>query len=591
MTDLRELQARLATAADVDEELAIAAELRALPPAAFEHCARGRLAVLTGYTSKWLTELTFAHAVARGVHLETRETLYGLYEQALFARDPELVAFRPNVVYFCVGSEHLALESVASEVERWRRAWELARELFECDVILNTFVEPAPRVYGNAELKLEGSRGRAVAELNLALASAAPPYVHLHDVNALALEHGRAKLFDQKWFTLAKLPASMACLPDYARSLAAVVGALHGRSKKGVVLDLDGTLWGGVVGDDGIDGIRVGGDTAEGESFSRFQRYLKALAERGVFLAVVSKNEEAVARAAFERREMPLRLADFSAFAASWGTKDKALLEVARTLNVLPESLVFVDDSPAERELMRQRLPEVTVVELPTDPTLYPAALAAGRYFETVSVTKEDRLRAKGRDAELARAELERDAGSYEDYLASLQMEASIRPWNEEEVPRVVQLVGKTNQFNLTGLRFTDAQMRARIGDPAFLSLCLSLRDRFGDHGLVSVLAGHARDGVCELENWVMSCRVFKRGVEAVMFGEACRTLHARGVRSVVGKLVVTERNGYVKDLFPSLGFEPTGTDESGATTWRFELDAQSAAPPKSPILVNGKAA
>lgn len=589
MADLRELQARLASATDVDEELAIASELRRLPAEAFERCAHGRLAVLTGYTSKWLTDLVFGHALARGVHLETKETLYGLYEQALFARDPELVAFRPNVVYFCVGAEHLVLDSVAAEVERWRRAWEMARSLFDCDVILNTFVEPAPRVYGNAELKIEGSRGRRVAELNLALAAAAPPYVHLHDVNALALEHGRAKMFDQKWFTLAKLPASMASLPDYARSLSAVLAAVHGRSKKGIVLDLDGTLWGGVVGDDGIDGIRIGGDTAEGEAFTRFQRYLKALAERGVFLAVCSKNEDAIARAAFERREMPLRLADFSAFSAAWGTKDRCVLEIAKSLNVLPESLVFVDDSPAERELLRQRLPEVTVVELPADPTLYPAALAAGRYFETVAITKEDRLRAKGGEAELARAALERDATSYDEYLASLRMEASIRPWNDEEVARVVQLVGKTNQFNLTGVRFTDAQMRSRVDNPEFLSLCLSLRDRFGDHGLVSVLAGRCADGVCELENWVMSCRVFKRGVEAVMFGEACRELHARGIRSVLGKLVVTERNGYVKDLFPSLGFTQTGTDASGATLWRFELGASSSSVASSPIKVNGK--
>lgn len=590
MTDLSELQARLSSAADVDEELAVGAELRGLPAAAFERCVRGRLAVLTGYTSKWLVELVFAHALARGVHLETRETLYGLYEQALFARDPELVAFRPNVVYFCVGAEHLVLESVAAEVERWRRAWEAARALFDCDVILNTFVEPAPRVYGNAELKIDGSRGRQIAELNLALADAAPSYVHLHDVNALALEHGRATMFDQKWFTLAKLPASMRCLPEYARSLAALLAAIHGRSKKGIVLDLDGTLWGGVVGDDGIDGIRVGGDTAEGEAFSRFQRYLKSLAERGVFLAVCSKNEETVARAAFERREMPLRLADFSAFSAGWGTKDAGVLAIAKTLNVLPESLVFVDDSPFERELLRQRLPEVTVIDLPSDPTLYSAALAAGRHFETVAVTKEDRLRAKGREAELARAALERDAGSYESYLASLQMEASIRPWNEEEIPRVVQLVGKTNQFNLTGVRFTDGELRARLGKPEFLSLCSSLRDRFGDHGLVSVLAGRVTNGECELENWVMSCRVFKRELEAAMFGEACAELRKRGVRAVVGRLVVTERNGYVKDLFSSLGFTQTAGDAS-ASAWRFDLERVSSVAAPSPIVVNGKAA
>jgi FkbH-like protein len=591
MPDLSELKARLLSADDVNDALSVVAELRKLPAEAFETSGvvTGRLAVLTGYTSKWLTELTFGHALARGVRLETTETLYGLYEQALFSRDPELVAFRPSIVYFCVGAEHLVLDSVESEVARWRNAWETARSLFDCDVIMNTFVEPSPRVFGNSELKIASSRGRRIAELNLELARTAPPYVHFHDVNALALELGRTTMFDPKWFTLAKLPANMSCLSEYARSLAAVIAAISGRSKKGLVLDLDGTLWGGVVGDDGVDGIRIGADTAEGESFRQFQSYLKALGERGVFLAVCSKNEDAIARAAFARPDMPLKLADFSAFLAGWGQKDTAILEIASKLNVLPESLVFVDDNPAERELVRQRLPEVTVVELPSDPAGYAAALAKGRHFETVHVSNEDRLRAKNSEAELARSTLERSAGSYDEYLESLRMEASIRPWNADEVPRVVQLVGKTNQFNLTGQRFTDAQMRSRIDNPEFLSLCLSLRDRFGDHGLVSVLAGRLADGECHIENWVMSCRVFKRSVEAAFFEEACRELRLRGVRAVVGTLVPTPRNGYVTDLFSSLGFSPLGADPNGVSSWRYELGTErSAETAKSPIVVNG---
>ncbi len=591
MNERAELTRNLRKSSDVNEQLAIAAELGRLPPDAFAGLAEGRLAVLTGYTSRWLTELTFAHALSRGVRLETKETLYGLYEQALFARDPELVAFNPTVVYFCVGSEHLALDSVEAEVARWRRAWEAARSLVECDVILNTFVEPSPRVFGSSELKIADSRGRKIAELNLELARQAPSYVHLHDVNALASELGHRQMFDPRWFSLAKLPANLACLPEYAGSLSAVIAAIAGKSKKGVVLDLDGTLWGGVVGDDGVDGIRVSGDSAEGESFRRFQGYLKELHERGVLLAVCSKNEPAIARAAFERSDMPLKLGDFSAFHAGWREKDEAIRDIARELNLLPESLVFVDDNPAERELVRRRLPDVTVIELPSDPAGYTLALAAGRHFETVYVSNEDRLRARGRDAELARGALEASSESYEAYLGSLQMEASVRPWNAEEVPRVVQLLGKTNQFNLTGRRFTEPQMLSRIGNPEYLSLCLSLRDRFGDHGLVSVVVGRCGDGTCELENWVMSCRVFKRGVEAALFAEICRELRARGVREVAGRLVPTERNGYVTDLFPSLGFARLPGDETAGSAWRFELGAgRPEGRVESPIRVNGKA-
>lgn len=594
MSNLAELQHKLASTDDVNDQLAVVGALRALPAEAFAErpLAAARLAVLTGYTSKWLTELTYGQALLRGVHLETTETLYGLYEQALFAADPELVSFKPTIVYFCVGAEHLVLDSVESEVARWRRAWERARELFACDVILNTFVEPSPRIFGNAELKIADSRGRRIAELNLALASAAPSYVHLHDVNALALDLGRNRLLDPKWFALAKLPANLSCLPAYAQSLSAVIAAILGKSRKGIVLDLDGTLWGGVVGDDGVDGIRIGADSAEGESYRRFQSYLKELAARGVLLAVCSKNEESVARAAFERPEMVLKFQDISAFFASWGDKDEAILKVARALNVLPESLVFVDDSPLERELVRQRLPGVAVVDLPKDPAGYTAALAAPRYFETVFVSNEDRLRARNQAAELERTALEKTAGSYEEFLASLEMEAVIRPWKAEEVPRVVQLLGKTNQFNLTGQRFTDPQMLARVDNPEFLSLCLSLRDRFGDHGLVSVLAGRCSGDTCVIENWVMSCRVFKRGVESAFFNEACRELRARGVRTILGRLVTTERNGYVKDLFPSLGFDPAEPADGGVSTWRYTLDAEgSAASANSFIRINGKAA
>jgi FkbH-like protein len=424
----------------------------------------------------------------------------------------------------------------------------------------------------------------------LALASAAPPHVHLHDVNALALDLGRQRFLDPKWFTLAKLPANLACLPAYAKSLAAVLSALHGKSKKGIVLDLDGTLWGGVVGDDGVDGIRIGADSAEGESFRNFQKYLKELAERGVLLAVASKNEEAIARAAFDRSDMVLKQSDIAAFLASWGDKDEAILTIARTLNVLPESLVFVDDSPLERELVRQRLPGVAVVDLPNDPAGYAAALAEPRYFETVYVSKEDRLRARTAGAELEREALEKTAGSYQEFLASLRMEATIRPWKAEEVPRVVQLLGKTNQFNLTDRRYTDAQMLARLGDPSYLCLCLSLRDRFGDHGLVSVLAAACEGDTCTIENWVLSCRVFKRGVEAAFFAEVCRQLAARGIGRVLGTLVPTERNGYVKDLFPSLGFSENTVGPGDASSWQYALGERPVETAPSPIVVNGKA-
>lgn len=570
------LRDRLAGAVDVNDQLAaIAAERREQhDDSAVASC---RLAILTGYTSRLLGELVYGHALVRGLRIEIKESGYGLFEQVILAEDPEFVAFEPEVVYFCVGFEHLVLDSVDEELARWRRLWEKARALYGCDIVMNNVVEPRQRVFGNHELKVEDSIGRKVAELNLALAREAPPYVHLHDVNFLASNLGKDQMFDPKWYAVAKLPASLSCLPAYAVSLASVICAARGRSKKCAVLDLDNTLWGGVIGDDGVDGIRLGADSPEGESFVRFQRYLKALADRGVLLAICSKNDEAIARAPFERRsEMALELRDVSAFVANWAPKDEGIRHIAATLNIHLDSMVFIDDSATECALVRARLPEVTVVELPADPARYCEAVAAGAFFEPIALSSEDRLRTASFQAEGQRVVLQESVGTYEDYLAALEMQATLRAWRPDEVPRVTQLLAKTNQFNLTGRRYPDSRLRTLAEDPTGLCRRLSLRDRFGDYGLVSVFVATVRDEVCEIENWVMSCRVFKRGVEAFLFGHVCEDLVRRGVRTVLGRLLPTDRNGYVAELFPSLGFARRAADHDREQLWQLALPARS---------------
>ncbi len=579
MSERLDLRAQLDDAVDVNDQLAAVAALRSraaeLRDDGMTQC---RLAVLTGYTSTLLTDLVFGHAWLRGVKLETMESGFGLFEQVLLAEDPAFSAWKPDVVYFCVGLEHFALDSVDAEVARWKRLWEKARALYGCDVVMNTVVEPRYRTYGNYELKVEGSVGRKVAELNLALAREAPSYVHLHDVSFLASNLGKDQMFDPKWHAVAKLPANLACLPAYAKSVAGVIAAIRGKSKKCLVLDLDDTLWGGVVGDDGVDGVRLGAESAEGESFVRFQTYVKSLAARGVLLAVCSKNDDAIARAVFTQRpEMVLTLTDISAFVANWEPKDQGLRAIAAALNVLPESMVFVDDSPAECALVRSRMPEVAVVELPRDPSRYCEALAAHAFFEPIAISNEDRQRAASFQAEGARAALAGESASYADYLASLKMETTIRAWRPDESPRVTQLLAKTNQFNLTGRRYTDPQVRALLDDADVVPLCLDLRDRFGDYGLVSVLIGRCSGDVCAIECWVMSCRVFKRGVEETMFAHVRAELARRGVRTVRGTLVPTPRNGYVTDLFASLGFTREHGDSDHEQRWELPLSEEQA--------------
>lgn len=545
-----------------------------------------RLAVLGGATTTMLHEPLELLLQAAGVDATLHASTYGTFAAEMIDPASATVAFRPDVAVVVTTPANLpswpawnastgAADAVADEVgEYWLGLCRSLHEHARCDVVLGNFHSLPVRPYGTAGVKLAGEPNRFLRAVNEHLARRAPPFVHLMDVAALAAFHGVDRWFDARYWYHAKQPVSFECLVPYVREIAQLVAALFGRSAKCVVVDLDNTLWGGVVGDDGADALLLGEGDPQGEAFTAFQRYLRRLKDRGLLLAVASKNDEAQALAPFARRpEMVLRRDDFAAFVADWRPKSRQLKEIATTLNLGLDALVFVDDNPAEREQVRQALPEVRVVDLGDDPAGYPAAVDRSGWLDQVAVSAEDAARTALYEADTVRAVIRSSLGDYDAYLRSLEQRAIVAPFEERHLDRITQLTNKTNQFNLTTRRLTRSDLAVMRASPAYITASVCLADRFGDNGLISVLAARGAGPDLWIDLWLMSCRVLKRGVERLVCNYLMDRAKAAGYRTVHGVYLPTERNGMVKDLYAELGFTPCGPMDGG-DHWSVPVDA-----------------
>jgi FkbH-like protein len=456
---------------------------------------------------------------------------------------------------------------------------QLLHERTNCMIVVNNLHSPQTRPLGNLGAKMPGDPTNFVRRVNLALGDRAPGYVQVNDVAALVERKGLDAFFDSRFWFHAKQPVSFDCLCEYVANTAAIVGSLLGKTRKCAIVDLDNTLWGGIVGDDGVDGIEIGEGAPRGEAFKAFQLYLLSLRNRGIVLAVCSKNDMAIAKSAIESHpEMALSLEDFVAFKANWAPKSDNVKAIAKELNLGLDSFVFIDDNPAERDQVRQALPEVAVPELSDEPADYPRIIEAGRYFEIAALTAEDGERTESYQARHAAAEALESATDLSEYLTSLKMVAAIRPFEPVSMERITQLTNKTNQFNLTTRRVTLAEMESIANDPAYLTRSVRLRDRFGDHGLISVLFARVEKQTMTIDAWLMSCRVLKRGVEEAQFNELVREAWRRNVKQIIGIYVPTDRNRLVRDHYESLGFELMGPGSaSGETRWRLDVSKARA--------------
>jgi len=563
-----------------------------------------RLAILGGSTTAELRDQMEISLREAGFDPQFWEGEYKQwFEDAVFG-NPGLDAFKPDLIFIHTSQANVSAwpgagdssqavdELFEREAGRFRQAWDALAARFNCPILQNNFDLPPYRLMGSRDAVDPRGKVHFVARLNALVAerAAQDPSFHLHDLNHLAAWYGLRHWHDRRLWHMAKVCCAQEAIPYLAHSVCALIGALYGKSKKLLVLDMDNTLWGGVIGDDGLDGIQIGQDNPEAEAFTEMQAYARELKSRGVLLAVASKNEDANARLGLSHPDSVLREDDFAAFRANWDPKPDNIRSMGHSLSLGTDSFVFLDDNPVERDLVRAQAPEVAVPEAGEDPTLYPGILDRSGWFESAGLSKDDLSRSGMYKDNAQRDKAQGAFADYGQFLDSLQMQAEIAPFVPLYLDRITQLANKSNQFNLTTRRYTQPEIEAVAADPACLPLYGRLKDRFGDNGLVSVVIGRQAQAQLHLELWLMSCRVLKRGMEDAMLDAVVARARERGITELVGTYLPTAKNGMVRDFYGAMGFERVSLDEAGKSVWRLPLAGFQARQRHILVLGDGQA-
>ncbi len=543
-----------------------------------------RVALLGGTSLFPFQELLEHFLAAEGIATELFVGEYDDYTAQILEPESELHAFRPEVLVLIPAPQRCRYAGgPADPRERVEeQAHALVRDLLGlcrtasersgADVVLANFLPPAGIDLGPYRSKTLASDWSYTKLVNLELGLQAPGTVHLCDLEFLAARLGTPEAEDARAWFESKQPCSPRLLVDFAREAARVAASTRRTPKKVLVLDLDNTLWGDVIGDAGLEGIELGDTSPRGEAFKAFQRYVATLTRRGVVLAVASKNEHEIAMEPFEKHpEMVLRAEDIACFKANWEPKSENIRVIADELGLGLDSFVFVDDNRAEIEIVNQFVPEVATLHLGDDPSRFVRLLQDSGHFERLSITEADAARTGQYRAEAERRALASQTTDMDSYLSSLEMEARIRDFDETDLPRITQLINKSNQFNLTTRRRSQAEVAALAASADHTAFTLRLADRFSDHGLISVLVGERRDAELVLDTWLMSCRVLKRGVEVEALNELVARAARLGCRTLTGHYLPTKRNAMVRGLYPSLGFELV-EEAPERTTWRLDV-------------------
>ncbi len=542
-----------------------------------------RLAVLASSTVDHLLPALRVGGMRRGLWVDIYTPHYGQYAQDLMDPSSGLHQFRPTTVLFAMDSHHLVqgipeggdvAAWAAQVVDRLASQWATAKQAFGCQVIQHAPLPIFLSLLGENEHRLPWSRSAALRHLTARLRDRADADgVDILSLDDWATRDGIEAWYDPALWHRAKQEIHPNAGPLYGDLVGRLLAAAQGRSFKCLVLDLDNTLWGGVIGDDGLAGIKLGQGSAAGEAHVAFQHYARDLGRRGIILAVCSKNDEANALEPFAKHpEMVLKRDNIACFIANWTDKANNLRSISHRLNIGIDSLVFADDNPAERAIVRRELPMVAVPELPEDPTLYGACIADGGYFEALRVTAEDLTRADQYQDNIKRETLAASSTDLPSYLRSLQMRAIWNRFDAVSHSRVHQLVNKTNQFNLTTRRVSAEDVTAIMHDPLALSLHVRLLDQFGDNGIVAIVAGQLDGDAVRLDLWLMSCRVLGRGLEEETLNLVAAEALRLGARRLVGVYVPSAKNGMVREHYAKLGFTQVG-EADGRTEWELALE------------------
>jgi FkbH-like protein len=553
-----------------------------------------RLGILGTGTLDLIAPMLVASAARHGVALDC---VVGGYDQALqdaISSSSEIYSKKLDAVLLAIDHRSLPLKAVPGDRIAAEQMVAQCAELLETIAsavvanggslcILQTIPKPAERLFGSLDRVMPGTLTAMINALNMRIVD----MVHGSDRVLLDVESTADLIGQTEWhspadWNMAKLPFANNYVPIYADHVARLIGSLRGKARKCLILDLDNTVWGGVIGDDGLEGIKVAQGDATGEAHLDLQRVALSLRDRGVVLAVSSKNTDEVARKPFlEHPEMLLKEEHISVFQANWDDKATNIRAIAAELNLGLDAMVFVDDNPFERDLVRQILPDVAVPELPEDPALYARTVMAAGYFEAVSFSEEDRNRSKSYEDNARRVALRSQAGNLDDYLQSLDMKIGFAAFDAVGRARISQLINKSNQFNLTTRRYTEAQVAELETDKDAFTLQVRLVDKFGDNGMISVVICRlSAPGTWDIDTWLMSCRVLGRQVEHMVLRELMLQGCRLGITRLTGAWYPTDKNGIVRDHYAKLRFTKTAEREDGATFWEVGTENLPKAAP-----------
>ncbi len=547
-----------------------------------------RIAILGGQTTETIRQMLELFLLNYGIEPIFYESEYNRYYEDGCFPNAALKQFAPDVIYICTSTRNItdfpALTDSREEAEEKRTAltkkfyalWDHLTDTYRCPIIQNNFEYPFFRLLGNLDAVDVRGRVNFVTELNRTFSSYAQTHKQffLCDVNYISAAYGLEKWSDPYYWYMYKYAVAVPAIPYLSFNVANIIKSIYGKNKKALNLDLDNTLWGGVIGDDGAENIEIGQETPTAQAYSEFQNYLKLHKDLGILLTVNSKNDEANALAGFRRPDSVLSADDFVSFKANWNPKSDNLTETARELELLPESFVFVDDNPAERAIVEAQVPGVVAPRM-EGAEHFVQFLDHSGFFETTALSGDDLKRTEMYRENAKRRQLQAAFSDYGEYLRSLEMRAEIAPFHPLYMSRIAQLTNKSNQFNLTTKRYTQAEIEALAEDPDCITLYGKLTDKFGDNGVVSVVIGRVmgekRDEL-HMELWLMSCRVLKRDMEFAMMDELVEKAKSMEIRRILGYYYPTAKNLMVKDFYAQQGFRKLSEDAAGNTVWEFEI-------------------
>jgi FkbH-like protein len=536
---------------------------------------RVRIALLSDAATQQFIPVLKTLFSENGVTAELYEAPFDAMELEVINPASGLYAFEPDVVLLIHSIQALRAryyeQGMSPEFDRMLRIWDALAANSAARIVQCNFPLPYERPFGQFDQKLQQSLYAETRLLNarIALAAGERANVLVCDIESVASYVGRKHWFDERLWDMSKTFCSLEFLPQAAQAMVDLVLAGLGRIVKCVILDLDNTLWGGVVGDLGPMHVEIG-PHGDGEAFYRLQKFLLSLKKRGIVLAVCSKNELSNALAVFEQNPgMVLKRDDIAVFAVNWDNKADNIRAIRDTLEIGFDSLLFLDDNAFERNLVRNFLPEVIVPELPDDPADYVRAVAELNLFETTAFSAEDAARSESYRQEADRRQAQNSYTDVSEFLKSLDMRIRVGRFEPAQIGRISQLFLRSNQFNLTTHRYTEAECTAMMEDEHCIPLCASLSDRFGDHGLISIVVAWPQGDLMRISDWLMSCRVLGRGVEEYLMNHLFSMARERGVRRVSGEYLPSAKNGMVKDFWRRFGFENT----AGAL-WEIEVSA-----------------